>query len=114
MAVIPQGRNSPHLDLTSGPKIVESFGLTLGDRGRAVLPAALRERLHVGPGDKLILQLLEDGTVRMASQRQLAHNLRGLFRDLAPGVSLADELIAERRVEARRDEEEAERESCGE
>ena len=89
--------------MASGPKTVESFSLTLGDRGRAVLPARLRQALTIGPRDTIILQLLEDGSVRMVTARQLMHNLRGLFKDLAPGVSLADELIAERREEARRE-----------
>jgi hypothetical protein len=40
----------------------------------------------------------------MVSARQLARRLRGLFKDLAPGRSLVDELIAERREEARRED----------
>jgi hypothetical protein len=46
----------------------------------------------------------EDGSVRLQPYRTIAAQARGMFADLAPGVSLADELIAERRAEAARDE----------
>jgi len=39
-----------------------------------------------------------------SSLTAIAARARGMFADLAPGVSLADELIAERRAEAARDE----------
>jgi hypothetical protein len=39
-----------------------------------------------------------------AAAREQARRLRGLYRDLAPERSLADELIAERREEARQEE----------
>ena len=37
------------------------------------------------------------------SAREQARRLFGVFRDLAPGRSLVDELIAEQREEARRE-----------
>jgi hypothetical protein len=37
-------------------------------------------------------------------RRAAAERLRGLFAHVAPGRSLADELIADRRAEVRRDE----------
>jgi hypothetical protein len=40
-------------------------------------------------------------------RRQTAERMRGLFADLAPGRSLSDELIAERRAEARAEDREA-------
>jgi hypothetical protein len=46
----------------------------------------------------------EDGSVRLQPYRTIAARARGMFADLAPEVSLADELIAERRAEAARDE----------
>jgi hypothetical protein len=41
-----------------------------------------------------------------AERRRAAERLRGLFADVAPGRMLADELIAERRQEAAREEQE--------
>jgi hypothetical protein len=42
-------------------------------------------------------------------RRAAARRLRGLFGELAPGRSLADELIAERRAEARAEDQGARR-----
>jgi AbrB family looped-hinge helix DNA binding protein len=78
----------------------ETYAVTLGARGRLVLPARLRQCLDLQPGDRLILRPDGEGGVRLVSARQLARRLRGLYRNLAPGRSLADELIAERRKEA--------------
>jgi hypothetical protein len=44
-----------------------------------------------------------------AERRAAAKRLRGLFREVAPGRSLADELIAERRAEARAEDRAARR-----
>jgi len=41
----------------------------------------------------------------IARRRDAAERLRGLFADLAPGRSLVDELIADRRAEVRAEEE---------
>jgi AbrB family looped-hinge helix DNA binding protein len=82
----------------------DHYSVTLGERGRLVLPAELRRRLSLRPGDRLVVTMEPDGGFRVISARELAHKLRGLFADVSPGVSLADELIAERRDEFRREE----------
>ena len=82
----------------------ESYTVTLGERGRVVLPSSLRRELGVHTGDRLILSVQEDGSVRLVSARQLAAELQGIFKDLAPDRSLADELIAERRAEQARED----------
>jgi AbrB family looped-hinge helix DNA binding protein len=82
---------------------IERYTIALGDRGRLVLPAAVRRRLHLQPGDRLIVTVNADGEVRLVSAREQARRLNGLYRDLAPGRSLVDELIAERRAEAARE-----------
>ena len=82
----------------------EQFVVSLGDRGRVVLPASLREKLQLTAGDRLILTVDEDGSLRVASLRQVAKKFRGYFKDLVPaGRSLAAELIQERRDEAGRE-----------
>ena len=75
------------------------------DDGSLVLPAALRKCLDLRPGDRLILMVDDEGGFRVISARELAKRLCGMYRDLEPGRSLVDELIAERREEARREEE---------
>lgn len=81
----------------------ESYHVTLGDRGRLVLPASLRRSLGLQPGDRLILTVDPEGSIRVVSAREQSRRLLGVYRNVAPGRSLAEELIAERREEARRE-----------
>ena len=76
------------------------FMVTMADRGRLVLPAEVRERLNIKEGDRLTLRLELDGTIKLQTPMVFARSLRGIFKHLAPGRSLVDELIAERRREA--------------
>jgi len=84
----------------------ESYRLHVGNRGRVVLPAEVRHRLDLKDGDRLILTVEEDGSLRLVSARTLAQQLQGMFADVAPGADLVDELLAERRAEARRERDE--------
>ncbi len=84
----------------------ETYTVVLGERGRIVLPAEIRGRLHIQPGDRLIITVDDKSELHIVTARELARRGVGLFKDLAPGRSLVDELIAERREEARREDEE--------
>ena len=81
----------------------EAFHVQLGDRGRLVLPAEIRKQLNLREGDELLIAVQPDGTLRLTSPRLAVRETRGLYRARARHRSLADELIAERRVEARRE-----------
>ena len=72
-----------------------TFNVTMGDRGRLVVPAEVRERAGLGEGTQLVLLESPEGLVLLTRQ-QLLSRVRG---DLA-GVGLVDELIAERRLAA--------------
>ncbi|HEU0100896.1 MAG TPA: AbrB/MazE/SpoVT family DNA-binding domain-containing protein [Mycobacteriales bacterium] len=76
-----------------------SYALTMGDRGRLVLPAAFRERLHLEPGTPLLLVEDERGAVLMTRDQA-----RDLIREQLAGRSLVDELLQERRAAAARGE----------
>lgn len=78
--------------------------VTIGARGRLVLPASVRSALGLRPGTRMLLSTEDDGSLRLRSYRAVADQSRGLFSDLAEGSSLVDELLAERRAEARREE----------
>lgn len=84
----------------------EAFRVALEDGGRIALPAALRELLGVVEGDYLVLKPQKDGTVVVVSLAQVVERAMGHFSEVAPGRSLAEELIAERREEARKESEE--------
>jgi AbrB family looped-hinge helix DNA binding protein len=75
----------------------------LNENGRIVIPAAMREALQVKPGDELLLHL-EDGELHVTTRMQRIRRAQELVRRYVPeGVSLADELIAERREAAKRE-----------
>jgi AbrB family looped-hinge helix DNA binding protein len=82
------------------------FRVAIEAGNKIVLPAAVRERLGVAEGDYLVLEPQPNGTVVVISLKQIVRQAQGVLRDVAPGVSLVDELIAERREEARRENEE--------
>ncbi len=67
-------------------------------RGTQVHDEILRE------GDRLIVTVEPDGSLTVVPAKVVAQRALGMFRDVAPGRSLADELIAERRQEALREE----------
>jgi AbrB family looped-hinge helix DNA binding protein len=87
--------------MSTDPKLVDV--LILGPKGRLVLPAAVRRRLHVEPGDRLIVRMEEDGQVVLESFRERVRCLKGLLADRHRERDLAAELIEERRQEAARD-----------
>jgi AbrB family looped-hinge helix DNA binding protein len=77
----------------------------LDKHGRVVIPASFRKEMGWHPGEKLTLSL-GDNELRMLSVRQAIKKLQDEVRKYVPeGVSLADELIRERREEVRREEE---------
>lgn len=78
--------------------------VTIGDRGRLVLPAPVRSALGLKPGTRMLLSTETDGSLRLRPYRALADESRGLFAELAERGSLVDELLAERRAEASREE----------
>ena len=78
---------------------METVVAKLGQGGRIVLPAQFRKALGVNTGDDLILSL-RDGEVRIFTRKQAIRRAQGMLKHLAPGRSLVDELIAERRAEA--------------
>jgi AbrB family looped-hinge helix DNA binding protein len=82
----------------------ESFA-RVNQNGRVVIPASYRKALGIKAGDEVILRM-EDGELRITTmKRRLERAQRRVRQYVKPGVSLADELIAERREAARRERE---------
>jgi AbrB family looped-hinge helix DNA binding protein len=79
----------------------ELIRLRLSENGRVVIPARVRKALGVEAGDELILEQGESG-FRLTTRRQrIEEAQRHLRRYVKPGVSIVDELIAERREAAK-------------
>ena len=86
---------------------------TLNANGRIVIPAEIRKAMGVQPGEPLAMEVV-DGTLHIESfQKKLTRMQDELIRLVGPGRSLADELIADRREEARREEKESKLERQG-
>jgi AbrB family looped-hinge helix DNA binding protein len=79
--------------------------IQLGKQGRIVIPAQIREELGLREGERLNARVEDD---RLVLETPLAalERLRRRFREGAKGRDPVAELIAERRAEARREEEE--------
>lgn len=77
---------------------------TVRKGGSVDLPVAFLEALGLGEGDQVQLAL-KGGTVRISSRGAALREVQELVRARVPeGVSLADELIAERRAEAAKED----------
>lgn len=73
----------------------------LGEGGRLVIPAEYRKALGVETGDELVL-ILEENSVRVLTPKEGIRRAQALVRAHIPeGRRLSDELIEERRREAR-------------
>jgi AbrB family looped-hinge helix DNA binding protein len=75
----------------------------LNENGRLVTPASFRKALGINPGDEVVLRL-EDDELRITTLKlRIARAQQNVRKYVKPGVSLADELIAERRAAARKE-----------
>ena len=87
----------------SGDAPPQSAWTKVGPGGRVVLPAAMREALGLAPGDDVLISLEAEG-IRILPRDEAIRQAQAIVRELVPdGVSLAEELIADRRREAARE-----------
>lgn len=79
----------------------------INENGRIVIPAAIRTKMNLKPGDSILMRLEEDGILRVEPHLAKIRRIQQEFRKYSnPGVLASDELIADRREEARREMEE--------
>lgn len=74
--------------------------VTVGPKGRVVIPAGIRRELGIEEGSELVA-LVEEEAVVLVPRAAIKARLRSLFADTSG--SMRDELIEERRAEAARD-----------
>lgn len=79
-----------------------STDVVIGPRGRIVVPAALRRELGLEQGDVLAARA-EDGLIVLEPRSAVLARIRRQLAVIPADVSVVDELIADRRNEARRE-----------
>jgi len=70
-----------------------------GPDGRVLVPVELRRALGVTPGEPLVARVIERQLV-IERRADALRRVQGRFATIPEGVSLADELIEDRRREA--------------
>jgi AbrB family looped-hinge helix DNA binding protein len=78
----------------------EVYKAKLNDEGRLVIPAAARKELGLQSGQEVIVRVTDQGLLISTFEQSLKRFQDEVTRLVGPGLSLADELIAERRAEA--------------
>ncbi len=68
-----------------------------------MLPAPVRKRLRLATGGELVLTVDGSEEVRLVSVHKQVDRCQGMFAARSPKRVLSEELIAERRREARRE-----------
>lgn len=84
---------------------VERTQISVGAQGRVVIPAKMRRSLGIGKGDTLVARV-EGERLVLEKRSEILARLKRRFETVPADVSLSDELISERREEARRESEE--------
>jgi AbrB family looped-hinge helix DNA binding protein len=78
----------------------DTYMAKVGPKGRVVIPSAARRALGIEEGDELAVVVEDDG-VRFVDRTRLVGQIQEGFGHV--DHSLSEELIAERRFEARRE-----------
>jgi AbrB family looped-hinge helix DNA binding protein len=77
--------------------------MRINENGRVVIPASFRKRMGICVGDEVVLQIQGDELRITTLQRNIKRAQRLVRKHVKPGVSLVDELLAERRKAARKE-----------
>jgi AbrB family looped-hinge helix DNA binding protein len=76
--------------------------VNVGPQGRIVIPARIRRELGLGEGSSLAVRT-EGGRLILEPRKEVLRRVRGRYARVAGKKRLSEELIRERRTEARRE-----------
>lgn len=79
----------------------EQFVVRIGNKGRVVIPAALREQAHVAEGDELVARVMEDGRLILETRESIKARLRAQAGEAKASrrASAVERLLADRRAD---------------
>lgn len=83
--------------------MVETYRAKLNEEGRLVIPAVLRKELGLESGQEVLIRRTENGLELTTYDIAIRRFQDRVAEKVGPGVSLVDELIADRRAEAARE-----------
>jgi AbrB family looped-hinge helix DNA binding protein len=83
---------------------LKSRSVTVGENGRMNLPADIRRSLGLNGAGKIIIEADENGAYITTFEQRLRKIRASVQPYFTPGVSIVDELIADRRAENAKDE----------
>ena len=105
MTVAPKCGTVNCVATTTGPKATtETYRTNIQDHGRVVIPAPLRRDLQFNIGDEVFLRVEQSRIVITRADDAVGQFQASVARHFPQDRNLVDELIAERRAEAARDE----------
>jgi bifunctional DNA-binding transcriptional regulator/antitoxin component of YhaV-PrlF toxin-antitoxin module len=79
--------------------VKEVYHARLNDEGRLVIPAVCRRQIGLQTGKDVLLKITPEGLLIYTQEQSLKRLQDWVAKGVSPGVSLVDELIAERRSE---------------
>jgi AbrB family looped-hinge helix DNA binding protein len=82
--------------------MTEETRTRVNENGRVVIPSSFRKALGIEVGDEVVLRI-EDDELRITTQQRRIQRAQRRARQKLKGVSLVDELLAERRAAANRE-----------
>jgi AbrB family looped-hinge helix DNA binding protein len=86
-------------------KPIHAAKVSVGPQGRLVIPSEIRREMAITPGD-VLLAVVDGDRLILEKKEAVLRRLRQRFAHVPPTVSLSEELIAERREAAKREESE--------
>lgn len=83
---------------------MKTYALRLEQSGRILLPAELRKKLGLAPGQDVIVNVTDEGITVAGNRASVVRRIQQELRPYLQGNSVVDELLAERRTEAKTEE----------
>lgn len=99
----PRGNSGVGTVLPAPARRAMCTSLRVAEGGRIVIPAEVRERLGLEVGTKLVMTIEGDRATLMSAKAARREVQEWVRRLVPPGVSLSEELMAERKREAERE-----------
>jgi AbrB family looped-hinge helix DNA binding protein len=60
--------------------------VTLSSKNQIVVPKSVRQKLGIGPGDRLVVQVGKEGVVLRPKPKSYTSHLRGLHQSIWKGI----------------------------